>query len=184
MIKRFILSIFLVSLFFVAAYYFGLSQNDDNSQIANPAAVYCEENGGSLVKEDFKNGEKGLCLFNDGSSCWQWDYYNGICDKGQLKVEVLEEGEGDEADAEEKITVHYVGTLEDGTQFDSSRDRGEPFHFALGVGEVIKGWDQGMMGIKIGEKRKLIIAPELAYGESGSGQIPPNSTLIFEVERL
>ena len=101
-----------------------------------------------------------------------------------LQVEIIQQGEGErEVVANEVISVHYVGTLTDGTKFDSSIDRGEPFTFTVGIGQVIKGWDQGTQGMKVGEKRKLTIPSELAYGEQGSGAvIPPNATLIFEVE--
>jgi FK506-binding protein 2 len=79
--------------------------------------------------------------------------------------------------------VHYKGTLTNGTKFDASYDRGEPLNFTVGQGQVIRGWDEGLIGMKIGEKRKLTIAPELAYGSRGvGGVIPPNSTLIFETE--
>ncbi len=101
-----------------------------------------------------------------------------------LQVEILQEGEGERGvAANDVISVHYVGTLTDGSKFDSSIDRGEPFTFTVGIGQVIKGWDQGVLGMKVGEKRKLTIPSELAYGEQGSGAvIPPNATLIFEVE--
>ncbi len=104
---------------------------------------------------------------------------------GEVQKEILQEGEGVESKAGDTLSVHYTGTLLDGTKFDSSVDRDEPFEFEIGAGQVIVGWDQGMLGMKVGEKRKLTIPPELAYGEqSPSPDIPSNSTLIFEVELL
>jgi len=101
-----------------------------------------------------------------------------------LEVEILQQGEGEEAKDGDSVSVHYTGTLVDGTKFDSSVDRGQPFQFGLGAGQVIQGWDLGVKGMKVGEKRKLTIAPELGYGSTDMGSIPPNSTLIFEVELL
>ncbi|MEC8882017.1 MAG: FKBP-type peptidyl-prolyl cis-trans isomerase [Pseudomonadota bacterium] len=102
----------------------------------------------------------------------------------ELRVIDQKEGSGRVAKSGDAVVVHYVGTLESGKQFDSSVDRGVPFEFQLGVGQVISGWDQGVVGMKEGGKRKLIIPPELAYGDRDLGVIPPNSTLIFQVELL
>lgn len=102
----------------------------------------------------------------------------------ELIIEDITLGKGAEAVDGAVVQVHYVGTLTDGTKFDSSRDRGEPFEFTLGSGMVIEGWDQGVKGMKVGGVRKLTIPPELAYGSRDLGTIPPNSTLVFEVELL
>ena len=100
-------------------------------------------------------------------------------------VETLQEGKGDLATVNQQIYVHYEGKLTDGTVFDASRPRGQPFSFTLGKGQVIKGWDLGVEGMAIGEIRRLTIPPELGYGATGAGGvIPPNATLIFEVELL
>jgi FKBP-type peptidyl-prolyl cis-trans isomerase len=103
-------------------------------------------------------------------------------DFDELKIEIVEEGSGKEAEEGDEVSVHYTGTLKDGTKFDSSYDRGEPYTFVLGIGQVIDGWDQGIVGMKIGEKRRLEIPSDLGYGEAGSGVIPPNAGLIFETE--
>ena len=102
-----------------------------------------------------------------------------------LVIQDIECGSGDEAQSGEAVTVHYVGTLEDGTQFDSSREAGVPYEFALGTGNVIPGWHEGVAGMKPGGVRKLTIPPDLAYGPSGRPPvIPPNATLIFEIELI
>jgi len=102
----------------------------------------------------------------------------------KVEMKDLVVGKGQEAKSGDVVSVHYVGTLTDGKEFDQSRKRGQPFSFPLGQGRVIKGWDQGVVGMKVGGKRKLTIPPSLGYGERGAGAIPPNSTLVFEVELL
>jgi FKBP-type peptidyl-prolyl cis-trans isomerase FkpA len=102
-----------------------------------------------------------------------------------LVTETLKPGTGAEAMPGQRVTVHYVGTLTDGSKFDSSRDRGEGFRFTLGKGEVIRGWDQGVAGMRVGELRKLTIPSTMGYGARGFPPvIPPNATLVFEVELL
>lgn len=101
-----------------------------------------------------------------------------------VKYEILKEGTGAVAKEGQSVDVHYTGTLVDGKVFDSSRTRGTPFKFNLGGGEVIKGWDEGVAGMKVGERRKLVIPPEAGYGASGQGPIPPNATLVFDVELM
>ena len=101
----------------------------------------------------------------------------------QLQIEKLVSGNGPSPKKGDEVTVHYTGTFEDGGKFDSSVDRDEPFSFILGMKQVIAGWDQGIVGMKVGGKRKIVIGSTLGYGRQGSGSsIPPNATLVFEVE--
>ncbi len=107
-----------------------------------------------------------------------------ITDSG-LKYEDTVTGDGATAEAGQTVAVHYTGWLENGTKFDSSKDRNEPFQFRLGAGMVIKGWDEGVAGMQVGGTRKLTLPPQLGYGAHGAGGvIPPNATLVFEVELL
>lgn len=107
---------------------------------------------------------------------------NNSTPSASLKIEDVKVGTGVEAVPGKRVTVTYVGTLTDGTKFDSSFDHGQPFAFNLGAGEVIKGWDEGVAGMKVGGKRKLTIPPSLGYGSANIPGIPPNSTLLFDIE--
>lgn len=100
----------------------------------------------------------------------------------ELKVETTTEGTGKETEAGDEVSVHYILSLRDGTEIENSYDSGKPFPFVLGIGQVIKGWDQGIVGMKVGEKRRLEIPSSLAYGETGSGPISGDTGLIFETE--
>lgn len=101
-----------------------------------------------------------------------------------LKIEDVKIGTGDPAIKGQTVSVHYVGTFQDGVVFDSSRSKNQPFVFTLGTGQVIKGWDDGIVGMKVGGVRKLVVPSEFGYGAAGRGPIPPNTTLYFEVELL
>ena len=104
----------------------------------------------------------------------------------ELQIKTLKEGSGIEAKVGDSVTVNYIGELTNGTKFDSSYDHGQPFVFMLGEGHVIKGWEKGILGMKVGEKRQLTIPPSLGYGATGTpgGPIPPNVTLVFDIELL
>lgn len=104
----------------------------------------------------------------------------------QTQFQIIDEaiGTGEMVKSGDTVQVNYAGTLEDGTKFDSSYDRGTPFSFTVGAGQVIQGWEQGLIGMKVGGKRKLIIPYTMGYGEQGMGPIPPKATLIFEIELL
>jgi peptidylprolyl isomerase len=102
-----------------------------------------------------------------------------------VKIDIIQEGQGPVAQPGQTVTVHYTGTLADGKKFDSSRDRGQPFSFKLGAGQVIRGWDEGVAQLRVGSRARLTIPPELGYGARGAGGvIPPNAVLIFDVELI
>lgn len=102
----------------------------------------------------------------------------------ELKIDDIKVGTGIAVKSGDTVSIHYLGTLENGVKFDSSYDRGQPFETQIGVGQVIEGWDKGVVGMKVGGKRKLTIPYQMAYGENGYGPIPPKATLIFEVELM
>jgi FKBP-type peptidyl-prolyl cis-trans isomerase FkpA len=130
-----------------------------------------DKGGATVTKDEFKYPDK--------------DDKAIVTTKSGLKYKDLAKGDGAEAQAGDVVQVHYTGWLKDGAKFDSSRDRGNPFRFPLGAGRVIKGWDEGVAGMKVGGKRKLIVPSELGYGARGAGGlIPPNSELVFDVELL
>ncbi|MDI6717537.1 MAG: FKBP-type peptidyl-prolyl cis-trans isomerase [Patescibacteria group bacterium] len=166
--KNIFLAMFLIILVFIGGYYFA-NRFDFNINMKNNVGNQ-EQPQNSTTSQNNVNNQM---LTN-----------NNFEQKGP-KIEVIKQGEGIAAKSGDKVTVHYTGVLEDGKKFDSSIDREQPFQFTLGAGQVIKGWDLGVLGMKVGEKRKLIISPDLGYGANGfPGAIPPNATLIFEVEML
>jgi len=148
-----------------------LQDNNKNSELqkANIVQENNEEEGADIVQKDE--------IINNNQS---------NDEKMELKIEVLQEGTGEAVTKKgDTISVHYTGTLEDGSKFDSSVDRGTPFSFTIGAGQVIQGWEQGTLDMKIGEKRKLTIPAELGYGAAGApGAIPPNATIIFDIELM
>ena len=126
-----------------------------------------------------------LIAMNTGSEGEQTTGKDAVTTPSGLKYVEIKEGDGATPKTGQTVVVHYTGTLENGTKFDSSRDRNQPFSFKIGVGQVIKGWDEGVGSMKVGGRRQLIIPPDLGYGARGAGGvIPPNATLLFDVELL
>lgn len=156
-----------------------------NSAIADqltntPTQVVSQNQSNNLT-----NTKTQLVAMNDETKQEQTPEENIVTTASGLKYIDIEEGDGAMPQKGQTVVVHYTGTLENGSKFDSSRDRNRPFSFKIGVGQVIKGWDEGVGTMKVGGSRKLIIPPELGYGARGAGGvIPPNATLIFDVELL
>jgi peptidylprolyl isomerase len=141
----------------------------------NQATVTTKTTNGTLIAQTINSDQEQISMNLD----------NAVTTPSGLKYIDVKEGAGVSPEKGKTVAVHYTGTLEDGTKFDSSRDRGRPFSFKIGVGQVIKGWDEGVMSMKVGGQRTLIIPPDLGYGARGAGGvIPPNATLIFDVELL
>ena len=134
----------------------------------------------TLVAESVVNGEQEKVAREE--ALIKEKYPNAIRTSSGLMYIILKEGNGETPTSGALLEVHYTGRLLDGTKFDSSVERGQRFLFVVGTGRVIKGWDEAFLSMKKGEKRILIIPPDLAYGDKGMGTIPPNATLIFEVE--
>jgi peptidylprolyl isomerase len=144
-----------------------------------PAAVAPETSANPAVDKTI------LMTMNSNSESEQTTSTDTVTTPSGLQYIELKEGDGATPQKGQTVVVHYTGTLENGSKFDSSRDRNRPFSFKLGVGQVIPGWDEGIASMKVGGRRQLIIPPELGYGSRGAGGvIPPNATLIFDVELL
>lgn len=137
------------------------------------------DDSNEVPEETLDSGEEALSEDNSESE------ENAVGDFTELNIEDLVEGEGAAVKEGDTVSVHYTGTLIDGTKFDSSLDRDEPFEFTVGQGQVIVGWDEGLVGMKVGGKRKIEIPSSKGYGETGAGEdIPANAGLVFEIELL
>ncbi|MEM9539152.1 MAG: FKBP-type peptidyl-prolyl cis-trans isomerase [Cyanobacteria bacterium P01_E01_bin.42] len=180
--KAILISIGAIALFgsiLAIALFMGNGEEAVSSQNpANSAAI--GEATGTLTAEESSTDASDLLPTQENVT-----EENTITTESGLQYVVIKEGVGDPPKSGDTVVVHYTGTLENGTKFDSSRDRGQPFSFKIGIGQVIKGWDEGVGLMKPGGRRTLIIPPDLGYGARGAGGvIPPNATLTFDVELL
>jgi FKBP-type peptidyl-prolyl cis-trans isomerase len=175
-IKAFLIALLILAVAAAAGYYFWQKQKNKKTESnQNQPAL---ESGAATSSTETENSNATSETVNTSGS-------EAILMPNGLKIEILKQGTGDVIKKGDQVLVNYIGTLTDGTKFDSSYDRKVPLQVVVGVGQVIQGWDQGLLGMKVGEKRKLTIPPELAYGAGGvAGAIPPNAILIFEVELM
>ncbi len=150
-------------------------------QLETNAALVTSEPAAVVATDAVVVGE------GDERNEWTKAIVEAADDNGNVKSMIIDDikvGEGEEVKTGDTVAVHYIGTLQDSTEFDNSKKRGEPFEFTVGGGQVIKGWDEGLVGMKVGGQRVLVIPPEKAYGERGIGPIPPNATLVFAIELI
>lgn len=151
---------------------------------ATAEAFQSDQKAFDILTNDFEKNQKeqGLAAIEEELKLISEQWPDAVTTPSGLKYVVVEEGEGENPQKGAAVTVHYTGKLLNGKKFDSSVDRGQPIDFPVGKGQVIKGWDEALLGMKKGEKRVLIIPPQLGYGPSGRGPIPPNATMVFDVE--
>jgi peptidylprolyl isomerase len=158
-----------------------------NSEPTEAIASQLSENQVLVSQENSAQNSEQLIAsnLNKEKETMNLNLENAVTTASGLKYIDVKGGDGESPQKGQKVTVHYTGTLENGKKFDSSRDRGKPFSFTIGVGQVIQGWDEGVGTMKVGGRRTLIIPPDLGYGRRGAGGvIPPDATLIFDVELL
>jgi FKBP-type peptidyl-prolyl cis-trans isomerase len=151
------------------------------------AVIGCQQSGTSSSSSGGSTSSEGTTASGAGTTASSGGGASAseVSLPGGLKYQELKVGDGALAESGKNVSVHYTGWLTDGTKFDSSLDRGQPFQFKIGEGGVIQGWDKGVLGMRVGGKRKLVIPSELGYGARGAGGvIPPNATLVFDVELL
>ncbi len=172
------ISAFIILIIIAGGFYFLSHLSDDNDKAVE--GVNFEQDSSDELVFPGQQGAKDQSSQQSQSKQPQQEI-----NFDELKADILKQGSGQAVKKGDTISVHYVGTLADGTKFDSSRDRGQPFSFQVGAGQVIQGWELGVVGMKLGEIRRLYIPSEYGYGERGAGEaIPPNANLIFEIELL
>jgi peptidylprolyl isomerase len=170
------LIVIIVVVFGLGGIFLLSNQKTDNSQLNLTPTIYPSVTPGTTTPAN--------AIITTQPATTGANMENVITTADGLQMQDLAVGSGQEVKSGDTVTVQYLGTLIDGTKFDSSYDRNQPFTTQIGVGQVIKGWDEGIVGMKVGGKRKLTIPPALGYGNQAAGSIPPNSTLVFEVELL